>query len=29
VEDAEQLPADYVAENVGDLLAEWGSVMGR
>lgn len=29
VEDAEQLPADFVAENVGDLLAEWGSVMGR
>ena len=29
VDDAEQLPADFVAENVGDLLAEWGSVMGR
>lgn len=29
VEDAEQLPAEFVATNVGDLLAEWGSVMGR
>lgn len=29
VEDAEQLPAEFVANNVGDLLAEWGSVMGR
>lgn len=29
VDDAEQLPAGFVADNVGDLLAEWGSVMGR
>lgn len=29
VDDAEQLPADFVAENVGDLLTEWGSVMNR
>ncbi|MGA0208890.1 MAG: thiamine ABC transporter substrate-binding protein [Candidatus Nanopelagicales bacterium] len=29
VDDAEQLPADFVAENLADLLAEWGSVMGR
>lgn len=29
VDDAEQLPADFVAQNVGDLIAEWGSVMGR
>ena len=29
VQDAEQLPADFVAQNVGDLIAEWGSVMGR
>jgi thiamine transport system substrate-binding protein len=29
VEEAEQLPADYVAANVGDLLATWGSVIGR
>lgn len=29
VDDAEQLPADYVAGNVGQLLAEWGAVMGR
>jgi len=29
VERPEQLPADYVAENVEGLLTEWGSVMGR
>lgn len=29
VDDAEQLPSDFVAANVGDLLAQWGSVMGR
>ena len=29
VEMPEQLPADYVAENVEGLLTEWGSVMGR
>ena len=29
VDDAEQLPAEFVSENVGDLIAEWGSVMGR
>jgi thiamine transport system substrate-binding protein len=29
VDSAEQLPAEFVAENVGDLLTEWGSVMGR
>ncbi len=29
VDSAEQLPAEFVAENVGDLLAKWGSVMGR
>lgn len=29
VEDAEQLPAEFVADNIDDLLAEWGSVMGR
>lgn len=28
-ENSEQLPADFVAANVGDLLAEWGTVMGR
>ncbi len=28
-DDAEQLPADFVAENLADLLAEWGAVMGR
>lgn len=28
-QDAEQLPADYVAANVGELLAEWGTVTGR
>ena len=29
IDDAEQLPTDFVAQNVGDLIAEWGSVMGR
>ena len=29
VDDAEQLPPDFVSQNVGDLIAEWGSVMGR
>ena len=29
VDDAERLPSDFVAANVGDLLAQWGSVMGR
>lgn len=29
VDDAEQLPAEFVSENVGDLIAVWGSVMGR
>ncbi len=29
VDDAEQLPSEFVAENVADLLTEWGSVMGR
>jgi len=26
---SEQLPADFVAANIGDLLVEWGTVMGR
>lgn len=29
VDDAEQLPSEFVAQNLGDLLAEWGGVMGR
>jgi thiamine transport system substrate-binding protein len=29
VDDAEQLPSDFVESNLADLLAEWGSVMGR
>lgn len=29
VEDAEQLPSEFVAENLSGLLAEWGGVMGR
>ena len=29
VDDAEQLPSDFIAQNVNDLLAQWGSVMGR
>ena len=29
VDDAEQLPSEYVAENLSGLLAEWGEVMGR
>jgi hypothetical protein len=29
VDNAEQLPSDFIAQNVNDLLAEWGSVMGR
>lgn len=29
VDNPEQLPADFVAENVESLLTEWGSVMGR
>jgi thiamine transport system substrate-binding protein len=29
VSKAEQLPSEFIADNVNDLLSEWGSVMGR
>lgn len=29
VDQAEQLPSEFVAENLSGLLAEWGGVMGR
>ena len=29
VDDAEQLPSEFIADNLAGLLAEWGRVMGR
>jgi hypothetical protein len=29
VPDAEELSSGYIADNIDEILAEWGAVMGR
>ena len=29
VPDAEELPSEYIADNIDEILSEWGAVMGR